>query len=258
MAVVEVTRDGAVAIVTLNRPERRNALSTELVEALRAALEAADADPEVRAVLLTGAGPAFCAGGDLAGGMQGDGGIVAAEHLRGGFGRLLATLPKLGVPIVGAVHGDALGGGLGLVAACDLAVIDPAARVGTPEVKVGLFPHVIAAALQRLVPRRALLEMVLLGQRVDAERALALGLVNRISAPGAAVAEGLELATALASQSAAVLALGKRGFYAAADLPFESALELLNGRLTLNLLTEDAGEGIGAFLARRPPEWTHR
>lgn len=259
MSVLEVSLDGAVAVLKMNRPERRNALSPELVRALSEALWEADEDPQVRAVLLTGAGKVFCAGGDLAGGMQGaDEGLVRAEHHRGGFGRLLGQLPKLGVPVVAAVHGDALGGGLGIVAACDLVVVDPAARLGTPEVRIGLFPHVIAAALQRVVPRRALMELVLLGERVSAERAVELGLANRVSAPGEAVSEGLALAHQLAERSAATLALGKRGFYLAADLPFDQALEVLNGRLTLNMMLEDAGEGVAAFLQKRAPEWNHR
>jgi len=259
MGVLEVSRDDAVAILELNRPERRNALSGELVDALYDALVAADADPEVRAVLLVGAGKVFCAGGDLAGGMQGaDEGLVRSEHARGGFGRLLGLMPTLGVPVVAAVQGAALGGGLGLVAAVDLAVVDAAATLGTPEVKVGLFPHVISAALQRLVPRRALMEMVLLGERIDAERAVALGLANTVSAPGQVRAEGLALAHRLAGQSAATLALGKRGFYAAADMPLDQALAFLNTRLSMNMMIEDAGEGIAAFLGKRKPEWNHR
>ncbi len=259
MSVLSVSRDEAVAILTLDRPERRNALSTELVVALVDALLEADEDPEVRAVVLAATGPVFCAGGDLAGGLQSlEEGLVRAEHHRGTFGRLLGLIPKLGVPVVAAVHGDALGGGCGLVAGCDLVVVDPKARLGTPEVKVGLFPHVIAAALQRVVPRRRLLEMVLLGQHIGAEEAVSIGLANRVSAPGEAFAEALAIAKELASKSAATLALGKRGFFLAADLSYDQALEVLNGRLTLNVLIEDASEGIGAFLEKRPPEWKHR
>lgn len=259
MGVLNVTRDEAVAILEMNRPERRNALSGELVDALTKALIEADADPEVRAVLLVGAGQVFCAGGDLAGGMQGaDVGLVRAEHERGAFGRLLGLMPKLGVPIVAAVQGSALGGGLGLVAGVDLAIAEPDATLGTPEVKVGLFPHVISAVLQRLVPRRALMEMVLLGERIDAQRAVELGLLNRVSAPGAVREEGLALARRLTTLSAATLSLGKRGFYEAADLGLDPALAHLNTRLSANLLIEDAGEGIAAFLGKRAPDWSHR
>ncbi|MCB9662512.1 MAG: enoyl-CoA hydratase/isomerase family protein [Alphaproteobacteria bacterium] len=246
-----------VAVLTMNRPERRNALSPALVEALHEALAAAGADPAVRAVVLTGAGPVFCAGGDLAGGMAGDG-VVEGERARGRYGALLAALPGCRVPVIAAVQGDAMGGGLGIVAACDLAVVDEGARLGTPEIKVGLFPFVITAALQRNVGRKALLELMLTGGRVDAARAVALGLANRVAPAGTALAEARALAGEIAARSSAIVALGKRAFYDVADLDYASALALLNGRLTVNLLTEDAAEGIAAFVEKRAPAWKDR
>jgi enoyl-CoA hydratase/carnithine racemase len=190
--------------------------------------------------------------------MMPDGGIVEAERGRARYAALLEALQSLPVPVIAAVHGDALGGGLGLVAACDLAVADEGARLGTPEIKVGLFPYIITAVLQRIVSRRALLELMFTGDRIDAARAESLGLVNRVAPAGRSLEVALELADKVAGQSRAILALGKRSFYEAADLPLHSALELLTGRLTVNMLTEDAMEGVAAFLGRRPPEWKHR
>lgn len=250
--------DGGVATLTLNRPDRRNALSTELVDALLEALEEADGDDDVRAVVLTGAGKVFCAGGDLSGGLTGGDGPLAAQRARGRFAQLLTALPGLSKPVVAALNGDALGGGLGLALACDLVVADPKAQLGTPEIRVGMFPMVIMAVLQRDVPRKPLLEMVLDGQRISAERALALNMINRVSAPGAAVAEAQALAASLASRSPAVLALGKAAFHRVYDMRYDDALAYLNTQLTLNLLTEDAMEGIAAFLQKREPHWKGR
>lgn len=265
MSVVEIEDVGAVRRVFLNRPERRNALSGELIEGLTAALRAADAEPGVRAVVLAGRGAGFCAGGDLAGGMTPEGGLLDGERQRGRYAELLATCTRVGVPVIAAIHGAAMGGGLGLVAAADLAVAHEGARFGTPELKVGLFPLVISAVLQRGVPRKALLEMMLTADEIDASRAVQLGLLNR-TVPAAEgqdpSAAALDAATALAQRiaahSRAVVGLGKRSFYDAADLDLDAALTLLTSRLTLNLLTEDAGEGIAARLGGRKPEWKHR
>lgn len=257
MSLVLFDRHDGVATLTLNRPERRNALSGDLVRAIGAGLSEAEADPEVRALVLAGAGKAFCAGGDLAGGLGGDG-FLDGHRGRGEYADLLARMPRMSLPIVAAAHGDALGGGLGLVVACDLAVADPTARFGTPEIKVGLFPWIILAALQRHVPRKALVELALVGERVSAERAVALGLVNRVSAPGEALSHAQELAATLASRSPAILGMGKAAFARVSDMAYDDALAYLHTQLSLNLLTEDAAEGVGAFLQKREPKWKGR
>ena len=154
MSTVEVEKRSGVAILWLNRPERRNALSDELIGDLLASLDACESDRDVRAIVLAGRGKTFCAGGDLSGGFGVDDGLVAGERARGRFVRLMQRLPAHPKPIVAAVHGAALGGGLGLMAAADLAVIDAEARIGTPEIRVGLFPMIILAALRRCVPRK--------------------------------------------------------------------------------------------------------
>lgn len=258
MSVLVTEVHDGVAVLTMNRPERRNALSHDLIEALHAGLESAEVDDAVRVVVLTGAGVGFCAGGDLAGGFTGGDGVVAAERARARYGALLGRIPSLSKPVIAAVNGDALGGGLGLVASCDLAVLDAEARLGTPEIKVGLFPFVITAALQRNVPRKALFELMMTGGKVGAVRGVELGLANRVAPAGQALEQALELAAGIAAQSRAIVGLGKQAFELASDLPYDKALAVLNGRLTVNLLTEDAMEGIGAFMAKRKPDWKDR
>lgn len=258
MAVVEIESRGATRVLWLNRPERRNALSGDLIVGLAEALAAAGADHDVRCVVLTGRDRFFCAGGDLAGGMMPEGGVLEAEAARGRFAELLRAIYGLPVPVIAAVNGDALGGGCGLVAACDLAVADPAASLGTPEVRVGLFPLVISAVLQRGVQRKALLEMMYTGDRISAAEAERIGLINRVSPAGGCLEAALELAERITRNSRAVVGLGKRSFHDAIDMELAGALAMLNSRLTLNLLSEDAGIGIAAFLGRTAPEWRHR
>lgn len=250
-----------VRTLTLNRPERKNALSPELVTSLDAALRAADDDKGVRAILITGSGSgdksAFCAGGDLGGGLAGDG--FFEQHLaRGSFAELLLTFRRLKTPTVAAVNGTALGGGFGLVLACDLAVAADDARLGTPEVKRGLFPMMIAALIDEVLPKKAAMELMLLGGEVTGARAVELGVVNRVVARDRVVAEAGAIAHRLAALSPAVLGLGKRAVHLQRDMPFEQKLMFLRDQLTLNLQLEDAAEGIGAFLEKRDPVWKGR
>lgn len=258
MAVVEQEDEGSVRVLALNRPERRNALSSELVEALIAALQEAHDDQDVRCVVVTGRGQAFCAGGDLADGIGAQGGFVDGHRGRGRYAEALALVTKLRVPVIAAVNGVAYGGGLGLVAAADLAVADPAAKLGTPEIRLGLFPWIILAALQRNVPRKPLMEMVLTGSAITAEQGRELGLVNTVSEPGQVMQAALALASKVASASPAVVALGKAAFHRIADQPLEDALAYMHSQLSLNLLLEDAAEGVGAFLQKRQPDWKGR
>lgn len=253
---VEVEREGHVAVIRLNRPDRRNALSGPLIDGLLGALDAAERDG-VRCAVLAARGAVFCAGGDLSDGTMA-GGAAEGHARRGRFAALLDRLPRLPFPVIAAVQGDAMGGGCGLVAACDLAIADPAARFGLPEIRIGLFPWIILAALRRSVPQKALMELVLTGERFDAPRAVELGIVNRTAAPGAAETEALALAATLADRPPWAVAMGKAAFYQVADLAYPDALRQMHGMLSLNLLTEDAGEGVAAFLQKRPPAWKGR
>lgn len=254
-------QDG-LRLLTLNRPERRNALSPELVMALTAALVDADRDPAVRAVVLTGAGDgspksAFCAGGDLGGGVAGDG-FFEQHKERGAFAELLLAMRRMTTPTVAAVNGMALGGGFGLVLGCDLAVAADDAELGTPEVKRGLFPMMIAALIYEQLPHKAANELVLLGGKVAGRRAVEIGAVNQVVPRGDVLSAALALAMQLAALSPSVLQLGKRALAQQRDMPFEQKLAFLRDQLTLNLMLEDAAEGVSAFLEKREPAWKGR
>lgn len=257
--VVLYAVDGGTATVTLNRPERRNALAPDLIEALIAALERAHEDPVVRVVVLTGAGDrAFCAGGDLAGGMQGADGALAAHAQRGRFCDALSALRGCDKPVIACLNGDALGGGFGLALSCDLVVAEPTARLGTPEVKLGLFPMIIIAELVRNVPRKVLAELVYTGRKLSAQDAAALNLVNTVSEPGQALAAAQALAATIGRNSPTAIKLGKAAWRQAEALPLEAAEAWLLSRLELLLMTEDAAEGIAAFFQKRQAEWKGR
>jgi enoyl-CoA hydratase len=256
-SLIYQTGDGR-AVLTLHRPQRRNALSPELVGELLVALKAARDDDDVRVVILTGSGDkAFCAGGDLARGML-QPGVLPAHWARAGFGELLTLLRDLGKPSIAKVQGEALGGGFGLALACDLVVAAEEARFGTPEIRLGLFPHVILSVLQRNVPRKALLEMVLTGDKVSASEGHRLGFVNRLAPRAELDAATDALAAAVGRHSPAILRLGRESFFTLAELDFDRAVTHASALLSLNTLAEDTAEGVSAFLSKRPPEWKGR
>jgi enoyl-CoA hydratase/carnithine racemase len=253
--LVEVSE--SIATLTINRPEARNSLSAEVMDGLIEHLARLRGDDSVRAVVLTGAGEkAFCAGGDLTS-MAGDG--PYGGHLaRRRYLELLEALREAGKPVIAAVNGAALGGGFGLMLACDLAIAADSATLGTPEVKVGLFPMMVAALLTRhLGPKRAM-ELALTGERIAASRALDLGLVNRVVPAAELAAAARALAASLAVLSPAVLRLGREAVYTAADMEYRQSLRYLHAMLSVNASTEDAVEGVSAFIEKRGPQWKGR
>jgi enoyl-CoA hydratase/carnithine racemase len=247
-----VTAAGGRATLCLNNEARKNAIGPLMVNELLYALEDADADPEVRVVVLTGAGNAFSAGGDFSSMQSGDG-----EELphKGDFADLLLRLARFEKPLVARVNGVAMGGGLGLVASCHFAVAVDSAKLGTPEIDVGLFPMMIMAVLARLVPRRQLLSMMLLGEKFSAEEALRLGLLSQVVAAAELDSAVDALVGRLAAKSPIATRLGLRAHAATQDLSLEAALPDLRDRLMACLATEDAREGLMAFLEKRPPAW---
>lgn len=248
-----------VARVTINRPERRNAMTWGVITGLRDAVARAKADPDVRVLVLTGAGDqAFCAGADLGGMAGGDEGFVAAHDARGELARLFLDLYDLGKPTVARVRGFALAGGFGLALSCDLVVAADDATFGTPEINVGLWAYMITVPLLRSMPPKKALELMMTGRRVDAAEADRIGFVTRVVPAGDLDAATDELAASLASKSPAVMKLGRDSFYGVWDLGAAEALRVLHPMLTLTTLTEDAAEGIAAFAEKRAPEWKGR
>jgi enoyl-CoA hydratase/carnithine racemase len=254
-AMIRAAASGGVLTLTLSNPARKNAIGPVMVNELLHALADAEADPEVRVVVLTGAGDAFCAGGDFAQMTGGATGAAALPH-KGDYADLLLSMTRATRPIVARVNGHAMGGGLGLVAASHFAVAQRGAKLGTPEVNVGLFPMMIMAVLQRVVPRRRLLEMMLFGERMDADQAVAAGLVNRAVDAAELDAAVKRYTDQIVSKSPITLRLGLEAFAAQDDLDLEAALPLLRERLAGCLATDDAREGLMAFLEKRSPKWT--
>lgn len=244
-------KDG-VATVTLNQPARKNPIGPTSVNELLYALDDAGADPDVRVVVLTGAGAAFSAGGDL----KQLGGDEAALPPKGDFADLLLRFTTLGKPTVARVPGPALGGGLGLVASCDFAVACESAVLGTPEIRRGLFPMQIMAVLGRVVPRRKLLPMMLLGDKLSAAQALDLGLLTHVVPDAALDGAVAELAARLAAQSPTAMRMGLEAWHRQADQPLEESLPWLRDRFFEMLGTDDAQEGLRAFFEKRAPRWT--
>ncbi len=250
--------DGHVATVTMNRPQRRNALSGRLVNELIVALETAGADAEVGAIVLQGAGGAFCSGGDLsqmAGGAADDLGDVP---IRGGFVELNLAFTTVGKPVIAKVHRYAYGGGLGLVAASHFAIAEDTAKFGTPEIDRGVFPMMIMAWIFRNVPRRKGLEMILTGERISAAAAAEYGLINRAVPSDELDATVQALAEQLASKPPAIVRLGLEAYHRQDDLTVPEALPYLSDMLMKCFGTDDAREGMTAFLEKRDPVWWGR
>ncbi len=243
-----------VGWITFNREAQRNAINPEALELFHKALDAAEADPSVRVVGLTGAGDrAFCAGADLGGGMDADSQAVFKR-----YAALLKRLAGYSKPTVARVNGYCLAGGMGIMLACDIVIASEEARFGTPEVNVGLFPMMIGALIYRNVLRKNAMEMVLTGSRLKASEALGMGLVTRVVARSELDTAVAGLLGELVAKSPIGMKIGKQAFYAMADMPFEKAVDYLSDQLAEVAATEDAREGILAFIEKRPPNFKGR
>ena len=251
---VLITSEGQIATVTLNRPDQRNPLSATMLRDLASALRWCRDEPEVRVVVLTGAGRVFCAGADLS---SFDGEMTALDRYRSRdlFVELFLLMAELGKPIVGRINGHALAGGFGLACACDLLVAVDTATFGTPEINVGIWPMMIQAILTRNVPRKVLLEMEMLGDRWTAAQLQSVGVVNRVVAHDQLDSTVADIAQSLARKSPVALRLGRDSFYRQEDMDFRAALHYLHGQFLLVSQTEDSREGIKAFFEKREPEF---
>jgi enoyl-CoA hydratase len=249
---------GNVATVMLNRPEQRNPLSGVMLRDLAASFRWCQKEPEVRVVVLTGAGDrAFCAGADLA---SFEAGMTDLERHRSRelFVELFTLMASLGKPIVGRINGHALAGGLGLACSCDLVVSTDTATFGTPEINVGIWPMMIQAILSRNLPRKVLLEMEMLGDRWTATQMQAFGVINRVVPHDQLDTAVKEITDKLAKKSPLAMRLGRDSFYRQQDMEFAAALAYLHSQFTLITLTEDSKEGIKAFFEKREPDFKGR
>jgi enoyl-CoA hydratase/carnithine racemase len=261
---IHVERTGPREKITLAYPKRRNAIGPQMTNELLCALKDARADDAVRVVVITGEGNVFSAGGDFAQMPLGGeslrppppGAPVPVEE--GDYADLLLTLLRFDKPVIARVNGHALGGGLGLVAACTFSVALKSAQLGTPEINVGLFPMMVMSLLARVVPRRRLFEMMLLGHKMDAEEAARIGLVGQVADSGELDETIREIETQLLQKSALTVRLGLRAFAAQEDIALERALPMLRQHFAACLASDDAREGLMAFLERRAPEWSSR
>ena len=255
--MIEYLVDDGVATITLNDPARRNPLSNELIGRLKDAVLRAGDDGAVSVVVITGAGDrAFSAGGDLASGFVDS--PLPGHAARGELADLFRAMTSLPKPIVGRVNGAALGGGFGVAAACDITIVVADAKMGTPEIGLGLWPMMISAVLFPLVPRKTLMWMMMTGAVITGERAAELGIAT-MAVPASGLDDAVDgMVATLRQAPRGAMALGKRSFYATASMDPDTALDNLHIGLTAVSFTDDANEGVSAFLERRSPKWSGR
>ena len=250
--------DGGVATIAMDQPDTRNALSDELLDDLIGAFEAARDDAAVRCVVLTSSHEkVFSSGGNLAG-FAADVPLAHKHAAIDRFPRLFRLIGELGKPTLCAANGHVLAGALGLALACDLIIASDRATFGTPEINVGVFPFMIMALIYRNLPRKKTTELLLLGERIDAQEAERIGIVNRVVAADEFDAAVADWAQKLAAKSPVLMRMGKDAIYRQMDMAFEDALDYLRAQLTIAFSTEDIQEGVKAFFEKRDPKWTGR
>ncbi len=258
-AVLLEERRGRIAILTLNRPAQRNSLSEALLRALLGAIDRHSTDANVAAVVLASQGPAFSSGHDLkemtARRKDADGGRAYFAHLMDLCAQMMLSIVRSPKPFIAAVEGVASAAGCQLVATCDLAVAGAQARFTTPGVNIGLFCSTPMVALTRNVSRKRAMEILLLGEMLEANAAADYGLVNRVVPAGEALTEALAMAEIIASKSAATVAFGKETFYRQLEMPVAEAYAEAASVMVRNMMLRDAEEGIGAFIEKRAPVW---
>ena len=254
MSNLLVEREEGLVTITMNRPERRNALSVEMMTDLMTELRKVGDDRAARAVILAGAGPAFSAGHDLSELKGRDLGFYRHEFDL--CAELMRTIESIPQPVIARVHAIATAAGCQLVATCDLAVAAESARFATPGVKIGLFCSTPMVAVTRAVGRKRAMEMLLSGQPIDARTAAEWGLVNRVVPDAELIAETRKLASQISDASSLTISIGKQAFYAQIDLDEKRAYDYTKEVMSLNALAGDAQEGICAFLEKRKPTWS--
>ena len=247
--------EGAVATLTLNRPNQRNALSNDLMTALIEALETVSTDRSVHVVVLAAAGSVFCSGHDLRE-IRTLGSHGAYQALFDRCSRLMQTILAIPQPVIARVQGTATAAGCQLVATCDLAIAAEGAQFATPGVNIGLFCSTPMVALSRDVGRKATMEMLLTGEAIDAATAVRLGLINRAVPLSTLDQSVADLAAKIASKSRHVIGVGKQAFYRQIEMPLADAYGYTSAVMTRSMACADAGEGIDAFLAKRTPVWS--
>lgn len=246
---------GGVCTLTLNRPKQYNALSGAMLTELQTALEQIANDKSIRVVVIAGQGTAFCAGHDLKE-MRSNPRKDFYDTLFAQCSRFMLTIARQPQPVIARVHGIATAAGCQLVAACDLAVAADSAKFATSGINVGLFCSTPAVALSRNVPRKKAMEMLMTGEFIDAATAESFGLLNRVVPLDRLDAEVQRLAAAIIAKSPVAVATGKRMFYPQLEVGMEAAYAQAAEAMACNMMADDAGEGIDAFIAKRPPQWT--
>lgn len=255
---VLTTHSNGVATVTLNRPERFNPLSSQMIAAIQAELNTIASDPSVRVVILAAEGKGFCAGHDLKEMRGHTGDKNWQRQLFDDCSRMMISLTQMPQPVIARVHGIATAAGCQLVSMCDLAVAADNARFAMPGINIGVFCSTPAVGVVRNVGRKHAMEMLLTGEPIDAQTALAWGLVNRVVPASKLDVEIGQFTTIILSRSSATVRLGKQAFYGQIDRPLESAYDAASEVMACNLLLEDAAEGMDAFLQKRLASWRGR